>query len=314
MRIFFAWLAVGCLFAPTAEAALIAADGYKIGPDPTAGEYAAGNVAVQPANVTTPGFNIGGYTSGTTTSQFSFVTGGLDAAGVSYESGDKMQYASASRDGVSRRRARNMPLPAASPTYYISHLVNRGGIPTIGGGYALTGFGNVISPDLATTNSLGGVFVGFAGSTTPDNFGNLVIRSRNTESTTAAQDTVLIDGAVTSTANTTYHVVIRLDVNVSGGQDQVTYWLNPADVTSETTMSATAAKTGTYSSFALQGPADFVRLNVAATNWDGNVYFDEPRLGTDLVSVVGAPIPEPAGLAAIGAAGAALLWRRRTMR
>jgi hypothetical protein len=222
-----------------------------------------------------------------------------------------MQYASAARDNTSRRRARGMPAPAASATYYISHLVNRGGIPTIGGGYALTGFGNIISPDLTTSNSLGGVFVGFAGSSTPDNFGNLVLRSRNTTSATAAQDTVLVDGAVTSTANTTYHVVIRLDVNVSGGQDQVTYWLNPADVTSEATMTATSVTTGTYSSFALQGAADFARLNVAATNWDGNVYFDEPRLGTDLASVVGVPVPEPAGLAVVIAAGAALSRRRR---
>lgn len=291
-----------------AQGALLVADSYRIGTDPTAGEYIAGNVAAQPANLTNLGFANGGYTGGTTTSNFAIVAGGLDATGVGYEAGDKLRYVGTGRDGISRRRARSTPGIASSPTYYLSHHVSRDSVATEGAGYALTGFGNAISPDLTSTGSLAGVFVGFAGSATPGNFGNLVLRSRNTVSTTSNADTILVEG---STPNTTYHVVIRLDVNVAGGQDQVTYWVNPADVTNEAAMTVSSTTTGTYSSFALQGATDFVRLNGAATNWDANVHFDEPRLGTDLASVVGPPVPEPAGLSCLALCAFACVRRRR---
>jgi hypothetical protein len=296
MRIVLAGIVCLGLTGSAARGALLAADSYKIGPDPTVGEYVAGNAAVQPANLTNLGFSNGGYTGGTTTSNFAIVAGGLDAPGVGFEAGDTLRYVGTGRDGISRRRARNTPGLASSATYYLSHLVSRDSIATENAGYALTGFGNTISPDLTSTGTLAGVFVGFAGSSTLGNFGNLVLRSRNTTSTTINADTILVESTA---ANTTYHVVIRLDVNVAGGQDQVTYWVNPSDVTSEATMTASSVATGTYSSFALQGSTDFVRLNGAATNWDANVHFDEPRLGTDLASVVGPPVPEPAGLACL---------------
>ncbi|GAB4466885.1 MAG: hypothetical protein OHK0029_38520 [Armatimonadaceae bacterium] len=300
-----------------AQAQLIAADSYLIGTDPTAGEYQAGVfLRSQPDNLQNTGFVNGRYAGGTGTSQFTATTVGLvnTALGADTASSGKVTYAAAPLDNVARSNARNLATPVpTSNTYWLGHLVNRGNIPGSGGnGFVLSGFGNATVPLLGTTSgNTAGLFVGFAQNGVTGNFGSLIIRHRTGANFNS--DEVLINGATTSTFGTTYFVVMKLEVNVNGGQDRVTWWLNPTSLLSEADLTATAAATNTFNSFALQGATDFVRLNYVSQNWNGTAFFDEPRLGITLQETFGvsaAPEPGTMALALLGLGAFAAIHRR----
>ena len=317
MKLMAYWVAASSFAGLSAHGAVIATDAYKIGADPSIGEYQA-TVAIknQPATLVNTGFVNGPYGSGSGTSQFSATTTGLISAGANSDATTgKVNYGAAPLDANVRSNARNLsPAAPASGTYYVSHLMQRGNIPqAAGAGFVLTGFGNAIVPAPGTTTgNLAGLFVGFAQNGVTDNFGNLVIRHRNTgdtATTPTTADVVLVDGATTSTFGLNYHVVMKIDLNVSGDADAVSWWLNPTDGSSDASLTSTAAASGTFNSFALTGAADLARLNYTSFQWNGNAFFDEPRLATDLAGLSLA-VPEPAGLAALGLA-ALLLGRRR---
>jgi hypothetical protein len=308
-------MVVACAMTASAQASLLGTDSYVIGADPTAGQYVA-NTAIrsQPAALTNLGFVAGPYASGTGTSQFSATASGLNYAplGEDSSSSGKVNYNAAGLDGAIRTNARNLSGVTPSSTYWISHLVNRGNIPQgAGTGYALTGFGNAIAPQSgATTGFLEGAYVGFdQDPTNPNNFGNLIIRSRRSAAQTA-EDEVLIDGAAASTFGTTYAVVMKAEVDVIGGQDRISWWLNPTNFSNEATLTSSSLSSGSFLNFAY--PADRVldRLNYSAQNWNGNVFFDGVRLSSTLDGL-GGTVPEPSSIALVVLAGLGLVAGRR---
>lgn len=308
--------------AGVAQAGIVAIDSYKIGTDPTIGEYVDGTaLKSQPANLVNTGFVNGPYASGSGTSNFSATSLGLVNATVSSDaSTGKVNWLGlSSADNVIRSNARNLsPALSSSITtgsYYISQLVNRGNITTAGdaSAYVLSGFGNSVAPVNGVTGAnLGGLFVGFSQTSDASNFGNLVIRYRDTATANpnaTAGDAVLVDGATTSTFGNTYLVVMKIDMNVSAGIDAVTWWLDPTNGGSEAALTSSSSATGTFNSYALQNAADFARLNYSSRNWTGTAFFDEPRLSDDLAGLSLA-VPEPS-TAALVAIGALSLARRR---
>lgn len=307
--------------APIAHGGLIAGDSYKIGTNPPAGEYQdATALKNQPATLVNTGFVNGPYASGSGTSNFTATNTGLSNVTVGSDATTgKVNWISAGADNLIRSNARNLsPTPSGSGPFYISHLVNRGSIATAGdaSAYVLTGFGNTTAPvNGVTGGNLAGLFVGFAQTSDTNNFGNLVIRYRDTATANpnaTSADAVLVDGSTNSTFGNTYLVVMKVDMNVSGGTDAVTWWLNPTNGSSDATLSSSSAATGSFDSFALQSAADFVRLNYSARNWTGTAFFDEPRLSDDLAGL-GLAVPEPSSLGLIvAAAGLALRRRRQT--
>lgn len=315
------------IVASNARAALVAGDSYLSGSDVTVGQYPSGtalsNAAVLGTAGALPGpgvhqlagFTTGRYGAGTGSSQFAATSGGLANVGAQSTnagSGKVSFLGVASADNTPRSAARTLsPAALASGTYWIAHVVNRGNNTlATGTGFVLTGFGNAIEPTAGTTSAaLAGLFVGFAQDGVANNFGNLVIRYRDTAGNTSA-DAVLINGATTSTFGTSYLVVAKIDVNASGATDAVTWWLNPTNGASESLLSATATSTGTFNSFALQGSTDFVRLNYTTRNYTGTAFFDEARLSTDLAGLSLA-VPEPTTLAALAGLGVTLIRRRR---
>jgi len=288
------------LTASGASAQLIASDSYVTvpsGANVANGEYndTQGLNNAAGAGRKNLGFVDGAYAG---SAQYSSTTNGLvnAAIGAASNTSGKVNFGAAPLDNIVRQSNRGLAPVANSNTYWITHLVNRGNIPQAGGtGYMLTGFSNNTVPTLGPTSAfLAGLFVGFAQDGVANNFGNLVIRARTTAAQTA-EDVVLLNGLTTNTGNTSFLVLMKVDVNVNGGSvDRVNWWVNPTDLSAESTLAPSAAASGAFDSFALQGGSDFARLNYSAQNWNGNVFLDEPRLGTTLQSVSGAAaIPEP---------------------
>ncbi len=263
---------------------LLSTDSYLIGPDPTLGEYSEAALNGQPAVLMNQGFSNGGYNQGTGTAQFQATTLTLNSnvGGL----GGKVVYSSTPLDGIYRSVARSVDRLPGLGTYYFSQTVNRGDIPQAGGdGFVLSGFGNFVAPELGPTSGfLAGVFVGFSQNpSNPNSFGDLVLRARTTTAQ-SAEDMVLVDGAFSSTANQTYTVVFRVDI--AGGADNVSWWLNPTDFQNgEAGLTATSSGNGSFSSFSFGSASDLQRLNYTARNWNGNVFFDEPRLATEIADL-----------------------------
>ncbi|MEM1012886.1 MAG: PEP-CTERM sorting domain-containing protein [Planctomycetota bacterium] len=290
-----------------ASAQLLASDSYVIGSDPAAGEYQVLPLVSQPGTLESLGFADGNYGGGTGTVQFAASDNGLSYAplGIDGSLSGKVTYSAAPVDPFRRANARNLVsgTPGTSP-FYVSHLVNRGGIAPTGDAdsYALTGFGNFVQPTIgANSGFLDGVFVGFAQKSSTDS-GSLVIRSRTTTGQTA-EDTILIDGDLVDTANLTYNIVYKATVNA----DSVTYWVNATDFTDDASLTATALVTGTINGFQF-GDANLDRLNYDARAWNGNVFFDEPMIAlapSDLI------VPEPTTAAVLALGGIGAMLRRR---
>lgn len=323
MRVFVGLTSLS-LLTSVAHAQLIASDSYAIGSNLAAGQYPA-NTALSNATIlgtagvsglTTPGFLVGRYGAGSGTAQFSATSSGLSYAplGADGTLTGKVTYAATGLDNTIRSTARNLsPAAPAGSTYWMSMLLNRGAVGAgTGRNYVMAGFGGTANPTLASelAGQLTGpgLFVGYSG-----NEGNLALRYRDNGGTAAWQETVLASGAGTALDNVTNAVVIKVQLNTAGVTDSVSWWLNPIDFTSETTLTSSSANTGTIANAnAFSSSADLVRLNYSSRNWNGSAFFDELRLSQDLNGLGGlGVIPEPGTLALLGVGALPLLLRRR---
>lgn len=310
---------LGLVLFSDVQASPLATDSYLIGTDPTAGEYEENvRLLVQPGNLANQGFATGPYNQGSGTSQFVATSSGLEYVplGETTATSGKVTYNAAPIDAFTRSNARALSGVTPGNTYWMSHLVNRGNIPGAGGdGYVLSGFGNNVAPARgATSGFLEGAFVGFSqDSANPSSFGDLVIRSRTTAAQ-SAEDTVLVDGAISSTFGNTYAVIIKAEVDAAGSQDRISWWLNPQNFASEALLTSSSAASGSFLSFAYPTDGVLDRLNYVSYQWNGNAFFDGVRLADDL-SGLGGAVPEPSSIvmtlaAAIGCFAGA---RRRTV-
>lgn len=330
-----ATLALVASLAPAASAQLIASDSYKLGTTPANGEYATASLNSTSNNgLVTTGFATGRYDQGTGSANFTAVANGLSyaATGVNFaDDSGKVRWVNTALDNTNRSVARNLTNTAAATTLWIGYMVRFDSLTAIGAdGFALTGFGNSVFPLLGTaTGNMTGVYVGFAANANGTS-ANLVMRYRDAVGTaTNNSDVILVNGATGQTAGTTFMVAMKVEVNVGGGSnDRVTYFVNPGDFTSESQLAATSLVTGSVNTVAFQNGSignsatDLVRLNYASRNWNGDVFFDEPRLGRDLASTFnvqaggGAATPEPGTFAlfGVGIIGLALRARRKSAR
>ena len=287
-------LAASALLAGAANAQLIAGDSYQIGSNLSAGQYPDGTAlsnsgvlgaAGGTGNVLqTPGFLNGRYGGGSGTAQFAATSGGLAYAPFNDTSAGsgKVTFAPPSLDNVYRSTARTLsPSLTGSPitTFYESALVNRGAVSTTttGRDFVLAGFGNASSNISVGTAGVTGLFFGFTGDA-----GNLAIRYRDNSNNGAGviTETQLLNGAPT-VDNATYALVFKIEQNYVGGTaDRLTYWVNPTDPSSDTTLTATSLSTGVITNDnILSSPGDFIRLNYVAHNYDSSAFFDEVNLG-----------------------------------
>jgi hypothetical protein len=310
---------LGGLASPARAGTVIASDPYLIG----SGGYSAGISLRSQPSVAATGFVSGStYSMGSGTANFIVQAGGLAATDPA--NAGHVSYTGFGGDTAIRSNARQLNPVISSGTYWFSMNVSQDGssLPIAGSptGYALAGYGNNVPPVLGATTTDGlpssspaflqGLFFGFAheANDPAGSNGDLVIRYRNSIGTTSA-DAILLAGAA---ANTTYSIIAKLDVNVNNGSvDNLTYWLNPTNTSSEAALDLSSSVSNfanPLATFALQDSAGFMRLTYSAQSWNGDARsasFGDPTLGLTLADVVPAAVPEPSSMAmiAIGMVG-----------
>ncbi len=285
---------VGALICSPANAGLIAKDSYVISPN----DYSTGGLNGQ-SGVSEIGF--------TGTWAVSSANLGADTFSLNGDSTGKGKFIASTAFSDYDRSAERMLAPYAAPannTFYMSHLVNAGGLAAGGddesNAHAFVGFGSFTDGARlrGTANYLLGAFVGYVPSTTVPGSVDLVIRSRTGVS--SVSDVVLVADAV----NVTYQVVMALEFNNPG--DEIRYWVDPSDFDNgEAGLTASAAISGSIAGYQLGAVTDMDRLNVETWGFDHSFFWDESILADDVAS-----LPEPASAMLLGL-GAAAIFRRR---
>ncbi len=275
-------------FAASAQAQLIAADSFVIGPGSDTYTEGFGN-RIDDNNVTVgaTGFSEG-FTAGSANFFASDITLDVPPATDNYADGGKGAYG-ASTFNAFRRAFRPLdeytPVENGEGDYYMSFVMNAGGSFLASGltdGYALAGYTNFFDvPEFANLPDSANVFglqVGYKGdgTRTDDGF-DVVLRARGASGD--LEDTIISPGV------SNRDDLIVLKVSPTAAEDQVTYWLNPTDTLSDADLDSTALATGTVATNAFNTPGDVDRFNVLTVNWARSLFFDEPRFAYDLDSL-----------------------------
>ena len=206
-----------------------------------------------------------------------------------------------------RRAFRVMDDYTPTDTYYMSALLNPGsafGDPGSKREHALIGFTSSGWSEAGVTNGTldegipYGLTFGFHGEDADSNPAaadqvDLVIRARQSGgggTDFPLQDTVLLSGTSEDPLdNLTFLLMLKLEVNSGeNGEDRVTYWVNPTNVTSEATATASAAATGDFDTFAMDQNDRIDRLTVFASSYETrSMFFDELRFASSFEALRG---------------------------
>lgn len=320
-----AWAMVIALgSAGVARGALLAADSFRIGANPGAGEYTAAALAGSTfQNPTIPGFS-GAWANGTTaTGTWQAVAGGLSYPNSADAVGGAAQYNSTYADGI-RRVYRNLATyTAPSPVvFYFSGLLRLDSDDDKVGA-SVTGFvRNLSLNDTQFFNQndardVEGLMWGFRGN--GDTI-DLVLRHRyDPDPAEGNQGQQMLYDVLVSDVDVgeTFFIVAKLEMNVFGtittGNDLVSIWINPGTLASEL---AAGDPDFTFIDFALSNAAYIQQLVFAQQNFGNRVTYDELRFGMTWDDVVPTQlqtevIPEPASLVLLLGALGALARRRR---
>lgn len=311
----FTFVATSAHFASNAHAATIAADSFLTGNNPAAGEYAhdASLDNGTTANPAITNFNAAWNSGGT--NLWRSVNTGLDHPSVLGEAGGSVRF-NWTGDVGERNVKRNLTSPpsiSTGDTFWMAGLVQLIGDQNANGATNFNGFAyGGFSSELTGNNSQGLRF-GVEGDGSEY---DLVTHHRTNNN--ASISTVVMDGI---SPGDTHLVLMRVTVNtdLGGGgvlgNDNVSVWVDPNDVSS---VAALGAATVSYEDFSTWNNQAFRCMGFRGSNiTNGGVLFDELALGRELGDVVTAApnaVPEPTTgiLMLLGIGGLAIQRCRRS--
>ncbi len=297
------------VLSPASKAASIAYEPFLFDadtPDAGAGEYTP-DTDIRTQNPTVQGFT--GEWSGTTSafqvSQFTVPTNLPSAGGRLFFPGGGSEF----NRNVERELADYSGL--ASNTYYMSAVSRRNNWQDEA---TYQSNGATLPPEvflgMSNDAKTEGVFLGygFRDDATGTTFPSLVVRAGGVDQ---------LASGTSSTFNVTISTVMKLELDVSGSQDRLTWYtaLGPgnsvptADFSTEATAIATADFQGAILADIVSSQTAITELNVTSPTLSGLTYFDEVHFATSWADISG--IPEPSSLVLLTFGGMGLLFRRR---
>ncbi|MEM6333067.1 MAG: PEP-CTERM sorting domain-containing protein [Planctomycetota bacterium] len=260
------------------------------GPARGLGEYTTGgNIAGQGAAafgwVGTSGVDGFGIGHAGSTSNFSANAGGEDSALVDYEQGGRLEWGGVGPFPFDRNLRRTLNPTPSSSEWYMSIMVNRlGWADSTSNTWAVGGFTDA-------TNS--GIQIGYDDQLNNDFTPDLVARI-------GGQNFQIIADAPSSTS---FYAIAKLTLNTSGN-DLVEVWVN------QDPNALGAPDLSVNSVNVSDSLTPFTQSRYESPGQSGVTFFDEVLLATSLDGIAN-PVPEPASLALLAAAGLATLGRRR---
>lgn len=201
---------------------------------------------------------------------------------------------------------------SASSTYYFSVVTRRDDWEDE---LTYIGLGATTDPELmlGLSNAVRdeGVFVGYGfRSDAATSFPSLIVRAGGVDQLASGSDSTFNDAVTT---------IMRLDVNIGGTQDRLSWYtaIGPSntvpagDFSSEATAMATADFQGVINAEIVSSQTSISELNVTSPTLSGITSFDEIRFATTWAEAAGIPEPQTATLLALGLASLLSLSGRR---
>jgi hypothetical protein len=300
-------LIAGIVTPRLSPATLVAADSFLTGSSRPLGQYPTGNITL-PNSTANLGWT-GQYTG--TTSGFTVQNSAAqNAIPVTYDTDvtlggtqGGLSWAGAG-DATTRSIVRSLTTVATSSTeWWMSIMVSRPAGASWGVSGTLSSPATVVGGFYTNASSFNGLSFGLSlsdGGAAPD----LVLRSGPTSTLTTLKSDV--------PSEELQYIIAKLSVN-SPGNDEISVWVNPSDVSSEAALGTAISITGQDIANSLTPflGSRFVTIG-AGTARSGATIFDELRLATNLGSLVA--IPEPSAFLAFGLIGSAVAATRSARR
>lgn len=278
------WMSVAAVLAAAsvAGANTIVNESFMLSPN----DYAVGDVT--PQNPDSIGLTGAWLDGSTATSTWKIASGSLDAAADSGEMGGSIYFDTNSAD---RRVYRNIATYSAANTYFFSSLLQLSTGADLSGANVV-GITSVNQASLSDTsffnttsaNAVQGLIWGFEGNGSQI---DMVLRTRKDTDPGAPQVLGMTSDTLVSgvSVGQTYQVVFKLERDFGStptGNDQVSVWINPSNLTSEV---AAGAPNMVLSNFSLTNAGDLKQLVFASTGFANQVRYDEVRFGTGWADV-----------------------------
>ncbi len=262
----------------------LAADSYLVGEAPVLGEYSLGSLVKQGPRIN-PGWRKAKPWWGNST-MFRIANDTLSRPCVNYAVGGKGQYIPAGEQlELVRYVSRPLDELPFSSTYYLSLILNPGGdvaTPVSKSGHALAGFIQKaeIPSEASEIPSLEGILVGVRLDHTSGKK-EIVLFTRGSGGKPMSK--VLLPDFQTVTVL----VILKIEANaISNTKERITYWIDPADISSEQRAQESSYESGQVLADCVDGETPFDHMVVLTHHWPRTFYWDEVRLATSYNDLV----------------------------
>ncbi len=287
-------LATTWLTVREAKGELLAADSFLVGDrdSPTSVRYKPGFLQGQRPRVS-PGFTSGNRWSGSVNTHLLTEPMTLRADTVGYPSrGARVWWDPDGRNRVQFLQ-RELDKPVQGSELFAAVIIHPGwDFPTFADEFGVVAVGftsRIRTGDLTSdAKQVLGVMVGFAGDPATKEV-DLVLRTQSPGEAatihTIAHD--IPDGPQL--------VAWKITTNVQGPLDEVQFWVDPWSLLSEEKATDTASLTGTIQVDCVHDLRDLTRMSFVSVAWDRKMFFDEPRLATQIADLAEYPRKSSSG-------------------
>ncbi len=269
----------------SAFAAPFALEGFPIKKPDNSTAYTSGGINGQVQNIPNSSYGFGNNVWNSSTANNQINTGSNSYLFYPYNSAGRFIFLGSPTPNI-RQGFRTLGTYTPANTYYMSGLFAAGSGQGDPGyqRYSVMGFTSAFGATPSSADLADGG-LGVKGMLWGVDNKDLVVRFSDASIAGGMSSKILLP---TLTANSTYWMGFKLEVNQSGVMDRVTWWVDNStslNTGSEATLTSSALASGTFLADIVSTNADLVRLQQVSSNANAT-YFDEYAIGTSLSDII----------------------------